>query len=66
MARTRSGRETSRTITAHRLRGNTGRRVIEGDLSSYVDTVHHRLLMKALCRRISDARFMRLLWKTPC
>jgi retron-type reverse transcriptase len=41
-----------------------GRWVIEGDLSSYFDTVHHRLLMKAVRRRISDARFMSLLWKT--
>ena len=40
-----------------------GRWVIEGDLSSYFDTVHHRLLMKAVRRRISDARFMTLLWK---
>ncbi|STI83205.1 reverse transcriptase-like protein from prophage or plasmid [Escherichia coli] len=38
--------------------------MIEGDLSSYFDTVHHRLLMKAVRRRISDARFMTLLWKT--
>jgi retron-type reverse transcriptase len=38
--------------------------VIEGDLSSYFDTVHHRLLMKAVRHRISDARFMTLLWKT--
>lgn len=41
-----------------------GRWVIEGDLSSYFYTVHHRLLMKAVRRRISDARFMTLLWKT--
>lgn len=41
-----------------------GRWVIEGDLSSYFDTVHHRLLMKAVRRRVSDARFMALLWKT--
>nr|WP_172689207.1 group II intron reverse transcriptase/maturase [Enterobacter cloacae] len=41
-----------------------GRLVIEGDLSSYFDTVHHRLLMKAVRRRVSDARFMSLLWKT--
>lgn len=41
-----------------------GRWVIEGNLSSYFDTVHHRLLMKAVRRRISDARFMTLLWKT--
>lgn len=38
--------------------------VIEGDLSSYFDTVYHRLLMKTVRRRISDARFMTLLWKT--
>lgn len=41
-----------------------GRWVIEGDLSSYFDTVHHRLLMKAVHRRIIDSRFMDLLCKT--
>jgi group II intron reverse transcriptase/maturase len=41
-----------------------GRWVIEGDLFSYFDTVHHRLLMKAVRRRIRDPRFMTLLWKT--
>lgn len=40
-----------------------GRWVIEGDLSSYFDTVHHRLLMKAVRKRISDHRFLSLLWK---
>jgi len=40
-----------------------GRWVIEGDLSSYFDTVHHRLLMKAVRSRIKDSRFMTLLWK---
>lgn len=40
-----------------------GRWVIEGDLSSYFDTVHHRLLVKAVRRRIRDSRFMALLWK---
>lgn len=45
-------------------RETRGRWVIEGDLSSYFDTVHHRLLMKAVRRRISDSRFMSLLWKT--
>ncbi|MFV2508960.1 group II intron reverse transcriptase/maturase, partial [Escherichia coli] len=43
---------------------NRGRWVIEGDLSSYFDTVHHLLLMKAVRRRISDARFRTLRWKT--
>ncbi|MGQ7848768.1 reverse transcriptase domain-containing protein [Granulosicoccus sp. 3-233] len=39
-----------------------GRWVIEGDLASYFDTVHHRLLMKSVRKRISDKRFMSLLW----
>lgn len=39
-----------------------GRWVIEGDLSSYFDTVHHRLLMKGVRRRISDKRFLNVLW----
>ena len=34
-----------------------GRWVIEGDLSSYFDTVHHRLLMKAVRKRC---------WRTSC
>ena len=42
---------------------DAGRWVIEGDLSSYFDTVHHRLLMKAVRRRICDKRFTALLWK---
>ncbi len=41
-----------------------GRWVIEGDLSSYFDTVHHRLLMRLYAAGSSDARFMTLLWKT--
>lgn len=40
-----------------------GRWVIEGDLSSYFDTVHHKLLMKAVRKRISDKRFLTLLWR---
>jgi RNA-directed DNA polymerase len=40
-----------------------GRWVIEGDLASYFDTVHHRLLMKAVRKRISDQRFLALLWR---
>lgn len=40
-----------------------GRWVIEGDLSSYFDTVHHHLLMKAVRKRISDQRFLSLLWR---
>ena len=41
----------------------SGRWVIEGDLSSYFDTVHHRLLMKGVRRRIRDQRFLSLLWR---
>ena len=40
-----------------------GRWVIEGDLSSYFDTVHHRLLLKSVRRRICDQRFLDLLWQ---
>jgi len=40
-----------------------GRWIIEGDLSSYFDTVHHKLLMKAVRKRIADNRFIGLLWK---
>ena len=37
--------------------------VIEGDLSSYFDTVHHKLLMKCIRKRISCQRFNALLWR---
>lgn len=40
-----------------------GRWVVEGDLSSYFDTVHHRLLMKCVRKRIACARFNSLLWR---
>lgn len=35
--------------------------VIEGNLSSYFGTANHQMLMKAVRRRISDARFTSLL-----
>lgn len=38
-----------------------GRWVIEGDLASYFDTVHHKLLLKCVRRRIRDKRFVDLL-----
>ena len=41
----------------------SGRWVIEGDLTSYFDTVHHKLLMKCVRKRIRDARFLLLLWR---
>ena len=40
-----------------------GRWVIEGDLASYFDTVHHKLLMRALRKRIRDRRFLNLVWR---
>ena len=41
----------------------SGRWVIEGDLASYFDTVHHKLLMNCLRKRIRDKRFLLLLWR---
>ena len=40
-----------------------GRWVIEGDLASYFDTVHHRLLITCVRQRIRDRRFVELLWR---
>lgn len=40
-----------------------GRWVIEGDLASYFDTVHHKLLRKCLKKRICDKRLLALLWR---
>ena len=40
-----------------------GRWVIEGALSSYFDTVHHKKLMQCVRKRIHDRRFLALLWR---
>jgi group II intron reverse transcriptase/maturase len=40
-----------------------GRWVIEGDLSSYFDTVHHKQLMQYVRKRISCQRFNSPLWQ---
>lgn len=40
-----------------------GRWVVEGDLSSYFDKVHHKILMRCLRTRICDKRLLTLLWK---
>jgi group II intron reverse transcriptase/maturase len=40
-----------------------GRWVIEGDLASYFNSVHHKLLLKCVRRRIRDKRFVDLLWR---
>nr|WP_320016568.1 reverse transcriptase domain-containing protein [uncultured Desulfobacter sp.] len=42
---------------------SSGRWVIEGDLASYFDTVHHKLLLKYVRKRIRDERFLSLLWR---
>jgi len=41
----------------------SGRWVIEGDLASYFDTVHHKLLMRCVKKRVRDTRFLSLLWR---
>ena len=40
-----------------------GRWVVEGDLTSYFETVHHRRLMRSVRKRIRDTRFLALLWR---
>jgi len=37
--------------------------VIEGDITSYFDTIPHRKLMKAVKKRVADKEIRRLLWK---
>ena len=61
----RSVHHAIRTVKLQLQDSNTtsGRWVIEGDLASYFDTVHHRLLMRCVRKRIRDARFLSLLWR---
>jgi len=37
--------------------------IIEGDISSYFDTINHRKLVKLLARRIDDGKLLNLIWK---
>lgn len=37
--------------------------IVEGDISSYFDTINHRRLVKLLRRRIRDEKIIRLVWK---
>jgi RNA-directed DNA polymerase len=37
--------------------------VIEGDISSYFDTIHHLKLLRLVARRIKDKKILRLIWK---
>lgn len=61
----RSVHHAIRTVKLQLTDGKTsrGRWVVEGDLSSYFDTVHHKLLMKCVRKRISCQRFNNLLWQ---
>src|SRR5919108_465685 len=36
--------------------------VIEGDISSYFDTIHHPKLLRLVGRRIKDRKILRLIW----
>lgn len=40
-----------------------GRWVIEGDLATYFDTVHHKLLMHCIRKRVCDKRLLDIIWK---
>ena len=62
----RKGRRTMDAIAVLMPMFNTSLKhyyVIEGDLQSYFDTVHHRTLMKLLRRRLKDRELLDLLWK---
>ena len=37
--------------------------ILEGDISSYFDTINHKKLMKILKRRIKDKKILQLIWK---
>ncbi len=37
--------------------------IIEGDVSSYFDTIHHPKLIRLVRRRIKDEKMLRLIWK---
>jgi RNA-directed DNA polymerase len=37
--------------------------VIEGDISSYFDTIHHPKLIRRVGRRVNDKKILRLIWK---
>jgi RNA-directed DNA polymerase len=62
----RKGRKTMDAIAAMMpMFNNTSKffYVIEGDIHSYFDTVHHRKLVKILKRRIADGDILDLIWK---
>lgn len=36
---------------------------VEGDIASFFDNINHHILIKLLCKKIKDERFIRLIWK---
>ena len=65
----RPGRCTMDAVSAlyNTLRGSnkTYQWVMEGDISSYFDTIPQRKLMKCVKKRIQDDSILDLLWKFP-
>ncbi len=62
----RKGRCTMDAIAVLMPRFNSAMKfywVIEGDITSYFDNVHHRKLMSILRRRIADKALLDLIWK---
>jgi RNA-directed DNA polymerase len=62
-------RPTRRTMDAVRyIQWSTTERkkffwVIEGDIASYFDTIHHPKLIRLVGRRVKDKKVLRLIWK---
>jgi RNA-directed DNA polymerase len=62
-------RPTRRTMDAVRyIQWSTSERkkffwVIEGDIASYFDTIHHPKLIRLVGRRVKDKKILRLIWK---
>lgn len=58
----RSTHDALATIVHHASNASHYFWVIEGDIKSYFDTIHHRKLMQLLKRRIRDKKLLRLVW----
>jgi len=61
----RSVHHAVRTVRAQLADGRhtRGRWIVEGDLSSYFDTVHHKKLISCIRRRVRDGRLIALIWR---
>ena len=63
----RPGRRARRALAEREEAHRDGLRyAVDGDLQSFFDTVHHRLLMNRLARRINDRRVLRLMSRSWC